>query len=93
MLTEGRTETPQGLAWMSRRGPRAGHVDTGVPLELGRGCRLHREIGLEGESEPEITYAARCAGEAGKKSAQTVVRIGEGKPKPVRMSGSCRSDG
>ena len=70
MLTEGRTETPQGLAWMSRRGPRAGHVDTGVPLELGRGCRLHRGIGLEGEPEPEITESARGAGGTEEKKNQ-----------------------
>jgi hypothetical protein len=92
MLTEGCTETPYGLAWKSRRGPRAGHVRQGVPQKLGRGCRLHRVIGLSGESESEITYSARCAGEAEKKkTAQTVVRSGEGKPKPVRMSGSRRS--
>jgi hypothetical protein len=55
-------ETPNGLAWTSRRGPRAGHVRIGVSLELGRGCRLHRGFGLEGESEPEITGSARGAG-------------------------------
>jgi hypothetical protein len=69
MLTEGCTETPYGLAWKSRRGPRAGHVRQGVPQKLGRGCRLHRVIGLSGESESEITSSARCAGEAEKKNS------------------------
>jgi hypothetical protein len=93
MLTEGSTETPNGLAWKSRRGPRAGHVRPGVPQKLGRGCRFRRVIGLQGEPESEITHSACCAGEAEeKKIAQTVVRSGEGKPKPVRTSGRRRSD-
>jgi hypothetical protein len=70
MLTEGSTETPNGLAWKSRRGPRAGHVRQGVPQKLGSGCRFHRVIGLQGEPESEITHSACCAGEAeGKKTS------------------------
>ena len=67
MLTEGCTETPYGLALKSRRGPRVGHVRKGVPQKLGRGCRFHRVIGLQGEPEFEITYLARGAGEAEEK--------------------------
>jgi hypothetical protein len=62
MLTEGRTEAPQRLGAEVPAGSESGACAQGVPRKLGRDCRLCRVIGLQGESEPEITESARGVG-------------------------------
>lgn len=69
MLTEGCTETPYRLGVEVPAGSESGACAQGVPRKLGRDCRLCRVIGLQGESEPEITESARGVGGTEKKNS------------------------